>query len=291
MSSDESKGSSEVEIASLRARASLLEAQIEAVLEASEGFAWVKDQESRFLHVNSAIADFAARPKEEILGLTDFDIWQNEQAEGVRRDDVEVMRSKANKFVKESLDELRGGRTVWLSTRKVPVWHDGVVVGTAGTARDTTDEHWASVERDEARDALVENQRRRLEELSTPVLRLWKGVLAVPLIGSIDGWRATRLMDALLTAIQREEASEVVIDITGVSEVDGEVAERLLRAVRAASLVGARCSLVGIRADVARAIVELDIDIHDVQIFSTLEQALGEVMRRSKVTSSKKSST
>lgn len=264
----------------LREQVALLQAQLSALLEASEGLAWVKDKEGNFIDANSVLASLAAVPREKLRGLTDLDLWPLEQAEAFRRDDAEVMRLQASKFVEEPIDERRGGRTVWLSTRKVPVWLGDEVVGTAGCARDITDEHWASVDRDEARNELVETQRRRLEELSTPVLRLWKGVLAVPLIGSVDGWRATRLMDALLTAIQREEAADVVLDITGVTEVDGEVAERLLKAVRAARLVGARCSLVGIRADVARAIVELDIDIGDVEIFSTLEQALGEVMGR-----------
>lgn len=264
----------------LREQVALLQAQLSALLEASEGLAWVKDEEGRFIDANSVLASLAAVPRDKMPGLTDLDLWPIEQAEAFRRDDAEVMRLQTSKFVEEPIDERRGGRTAWLSTRKVPVWLDDKVVGTAGCARDITEEHWASVDRDEARNELVETQRRRLEELSTPVLRLWKGVLAVPLIGSVDGWRATRLMDALLTAIQREEAADVVLDITGVTEVDGEVAERLLKAVRAARLVGARCSLVGIRADVARAIVELDIDIGDVEIFSTLEQALGEVMGR-----------
>ncbi|MGB1014030.1 MAG: PAS domain-containing protein [Nannocystaceae bacterium] len=268
------------EVARLRKRCAVLEAQLKAILEASEGLAWVKDVESRFVHANQAVADIAKLSTDDIPGLTDFDFWQSDQAEAVCRDDVEVMQSQANKFVKEALEQRRGGRSVWLSTRKVPVWLGDEVVGTAGTARDITEEHWASVERDAARNELVENQRRRLDELSTPVLRLWKGVLAVPLIGNVDSERAARLMDVLLTAIQHEGAAEVVLDITGVTEVDGEVAQRLLKAVRAARLVGARCSLVGVRPDVARAIVELDIDIGDVPIFSTLEQALGEVIRR-----------
>ncbi len=287
MVNSEKSGVATDEASRLRERVCLLEAQLAALLEASEGIAWVKDGEGRFVGVNSAFAELAATPQEELPGLTDLDLWPNEQAEGFRRDDAEVMRSDHNKFVEEPIDERREGRTVWLSTRKVPIRINGAVVGTAGTARDITDEHWASVDRDEARNALVETQRRRLEELSTPVLRLWRGVLAVPLIGSVDSSRATRLMDTLLSAIQREEAAEVVLDITGVSEVDGDVAERLLKTVRAARLVGARCSMVGIRADVARAIVELDIDIGDMQIYSTVEQALGEVMRRAEAKSAK----
>ena len=281
MSSEQASEASEVE--ALRDRVALLEAQLQAVLEASEGFAWVKDADSRFVHANEAVAKLAGRTPEQLAGISDFDIWEREQAEAVRRDDLEVMHSQANKFVEEALDEVREGRRVWLSTRKVPVWSGDRVVGTAGTARDVTELHYASIERDAARDALVESQRRRLEELSTPVLRLWRGVLAVPLIGSVDSERAEQFMDALLSAIQRERAAEVILDITGVSEVDGEVAERLLRAVRAAGLIGARCSMVGIRADVARKIVEQGVDIGELRIFSTLEQALAMVLRNAGV--------
>ncbi|HFE44293.1 MAG TPA: STAS domain-containing protein, partial [Nannocystis exedens] len=133
-------------------------------------------------------------------------------------------------------------------------------------------------------------QQRHIEELATPVLRLWKGVLAVPLIGRVEAWRAAQLMDALLAAIQREKASVVVIDITGVTQVDADVAKRLLKTAHAARLVGARCMLVGIRAEVARTIVESGIDIDDVQIYSTLEQALARIIDREKAESAPSSS-
>ena len=279
------------DVAVLRKRVDVLRAQLQALVSACEGLAWIKDESGRFLVVNDGVADAAALSPDQICGKTDLDLWPLEQAEAFRADDAAVMRSRTGKFVEEPIEGQRSGRTIWLRTRKVPVIAaDGRVLGTAGTARDITEEHWMSLDRDHARDELLRVQQRHIEELATPVLRLWKGVLAVPLIGRVEAWRAAQLMDALLAAIQREKASVVVIDITGVTQVDADVAKRLLKTAHAARLVGARCMLVGIRAEVARTIVESGIDIDDVQIYSTLEQALARIIDREKAGSAPSSS-
>lgn len=270
---------SEGDISALRERVESLEAQLRALVSTCEGLAWVKDASGRYVVVNEAVAEAAGLSCAEICGRTDLEIWPLEQAEGFRADDVAVMRSRVLKTVEGPIDAQRDGRSIWLTTRKVPVIAgDGGVLGTAGTARDITDERWTAIDREQARDELVHAQQRHIEELATPVLRLWKGVLAAPLIGRIDAWRAAQLMSALLIAIQREKARVVVIDITGVTQVDADVARRLLKTALAAGLVGARCMLVGIRAEVARTIVESGISIDDVQIYSTLEQALARII-------------
>ncbi|MEZ4380303.1 MAG: PAS domain-containing protein [Nannocystaceae bacterium] len=272
-------GSDANEAEALRRENEALRAQVQALLEAADGIAWVKDAEGRFLAVNDAFLGMADRGREAILGRTDLDIWPREQAEAFRADDAVVMRSRALKHVEEPIDEQRGGREVWLSTRKTAiVTGEGAVLGAVGIARDITDERWNAGERERVESELVGAQRRLIDELATPVLRLWKGVLAVPLIGSIDKWRADQLMQAILLAIQAEGAREVILDITGVSAVDTVVAERLLRTVAAARLVGARCSFVGIRADVAQTLVQLEVELGDVQTFSTLEQALLQIV-------------
>ena len=262
-------------IAELRRANRALRAQLRALLEAADGIAWVKDTEGRFVAVNEAFTGLAARGFDEILDKTDLDLWPREQAEAFRKDDALVMASGELKHVEEPIDEQREGREVWLSTRKTAVVaDDGEILGSVGIARDITDERWNADERERVESELVSAQRRLIDELATPVLRLWKGVLAVPLIGSIDKGRADQLLLAILGAIQAEGARPVILDITGVSAVDTEVAARLLRTVAAARLVGARCSFVGIRADVAQTLVELEVELGDVQTFSTLEQAL-----------------
>lgn len=262
-------------IAELRRANRALRAQLRALLKVAEGIAWVKDREGRFVAVNEAFTGLADRGVDEILDKTDLDLWPREQAEAFRRDDELVMASGELKHVEEPIDEQREGREVWLSTRKTAVVaDDGEVLGSVGSARDITDERWNAGERERVENELISAQRRLIDELATPVLRLWKGVLAVPLIGSIDKGRADQLLLAILGAIQAEGARQVILDITGVSAVDTEVAARLLRTVAAARLVGARCSFVGIRADVAQTLVELGVELGDVQTFSTLEQAL-----------------
>lgn len=263
------------ENAALRREVATLQAQLRALLEAAQGMAWVKDAEGRFVAANQALAGVADRPVETIPGTTDHDLFARDQADAFRADDEAVMRSRQMRHVEEPIDERRDGRTVWLTTRKVPViGDDGALLGTAGSARDITDERWTADDRSRVHQELIHAQRALIEELATPVLRIGPGLLAVPIIGRVDAARADQLMQALLDAICDAQAHSVILDITGLRDIDGDVAQRLLRAVRAAALVGAHCSLVGVRAEVAQAIVGLDLDLGDLRTFSTLEQAL-----------------
>jgi len=119
------------------------------------------------------------------------------------------------------------------------------------------------------------------EEMSTPVIQVWKGILAMPLVGAIDAARATRIMENLLNGIVRTEAELVILDITGVPVVDTAVAHHLLNTIKAASLLGAQCVLVGISRETAISIVHLGVDLGGIVIRSNLqagiEYALGEL--------------
>ncbi|MFG3506940.1 STAS domain-containing protein [Streptomyces sp. NPDC047821] len=124
------------------------------------------------------------------------------------------------------------------------------------------------------REEIVRRQSRQLLEVSTPVVRLWDKVLAVPLIGTLDTTRAQVVMEKLLEAIEREEAQAAIIDITGVSTVDTAVAHHLMRTVDAVRLMGADCVISGIRPPIARTIAELGIDLSPVLTHATLADAL-----------------
>jgi rsbT co-antagonist protein RsbR len=112
------------------------------------------------------------------------------------------------------------------------------------------------------------------EEMATPVIQVWKGVLAVPLIGTIDAARASRIMESLLNGIVRYQAEIVILDITGVPVVDTAVAHHLIKTVRAASLLGARCVLVGIGRETAISIVHLGVDLGVVVTRSNLQAGI-----------------
>jgi anti-anti-sigma factor len=113
-----------------------------------------------------------------------------------------------------------------------------------------------------------------VRELSTPVIPVHDGVLVVPLVGALDARRSAPIMEALLNAIQKDRASVVILDVTGVPAVDTAVADHLLRSTRAAALLGAKCVLVGMSPVVARTLVELGVDMSEVTTRSNLQAGI-----------------
>ncbi|MER5946231.1 STAS domain-containing protein [Streptomyces sp. NPDC001904] len=126
----------------------------------------------------------------------------------------------------------------------------------------------------EGREEIIRRQSRQLMELSTPVVRLWKHVLAVPLIGTLDTARTQIVMESLLQAIQDDEAKVAIIDITGVLTVDTAVAQHLMHTVNAVRLMGADCVISGIRPPIAQTIAQLGIDLSTILTRATLADAL-----------------
>ena len=123
------------------------------------------------------------------------------------------------------------------------------------------------------RESVIREQQESMLELSTPVVELWKGVLAIPLIGSLDSNRTQIVMEALLEKIVQTESEIAIIDITGVPTVDTMVAQHLLKTVTAAKLMGAKCIISGIRPQIAATIVHLGVELGDVITKSSLADA------------------
>jgi rsbT co-antagonist protein RsbR len=123
------------------------------------------------------------------------------------------------------------------------------------------------------RERVIERQQRELLELSTPVVELWQGILALPLIGSLDSSRTQVVMENLLERIVETRASIAIIDITGVPTVDTLVAQHLMKTVAAARLMGADCIISGIRPQIAQTIVHLGVDLSAVSTKASLGDA------------------
>ncbi len=127
--------------------------------------------------------------------------------------------------------------------------------------------------------ATIEAQRRALAALSSPVIRVWEGVLVAPLVGEIGLDRAAEVLEKVLGAIEATGARAVLIDITGLTLVDAAVADRLVRLLDAARLLGAEGILVGVSAAGARSLVEIGADLGTARIFGTLQDGLRAVIR------------
>jgi len=130
------------------------------------------------------------------------------------------------------------------------------------------------------REELIRRQQEELLELSTPVVKLWEGVLALPIIGTLDSARTQVVMESLLQAIVQTNSRVAIIDITGVPTVDTVVAQHLLKTVTAARLMGADCIISGVRPQIAQTIVHLGINLLDVTTKATLSAAFAVALQR-----------
>ena len=161
-----------------------------------------------------------------------------------------------------------------------------------GQAAALTDELWtasAALDRlglyttevyQKGREEVILRQQQEMLELSTPVVKLWDGVLALPMIGTLDSARTQVVMESLLQRIVETGAEVAIIDITGVPTVDTLVAQHLLKTITAARLMGAECIISGIRPQIAATIVHLGVDLSAVITKATLADAFQVALSR-----------
>jgi rsbT co-antagonist protein RsbR len=137
------------------------------------------------------------------------------------------------------------------------------------------------------REDIINRQQQELLELSTPVVKLWDGILALPMIGTLDSARTQMVMESLLQKIVETESQIAIIDITGVPTVDTLVAQHLLKTVTALRLMGADCIISGVRPQIAQTIVHLGVDLQGVTTKANLADALALALKRTGASFSK----
>ncbi len=142
-----------------------------------------------------------------------------------------------------------------------------------------------------SREEVIHRQQQDMLELSTPVVRLWEGVLALPLIGTLDSARTQVVMESLLKKILETNSQVAIIDITGVPTVDTLVAQHLLKTVTAARLMGADCIISGIRPQIAQTIVHLGVNLADITTKASMADAFMIALQRNGFTFIKKAET
>lgn len=155
------------------------------------------------------------------------------------------------------------GRDVWAATRLI----DSLGLHTVKTFQ-------------LIREAIIRRQQEEMLELSTPVVKLWEGILALPMIGTLDSARAQVVMESLLNRIVETGSQIAILDITGVPTVDTLVAQHLLKTVTALRLMGAECIISGVRPQIAQTIVHLGVDLQGVTTKSSLADALALALKR-----------
>jgi rsbT co-antagonist protein RsbR len=134
-----------------------------------------------------------------------------------------------------------------------------------------------------ARESVIVEQSTQLMELATPVVKLWEGIIAVPLVGTLDSARTQVVMEKLLQALVDTGSEHAILDITGVPAVDTQVAQHLLKTVMAARLMGAECIISGIRPQIAQTIVALGIEFGEIMTKASMADALRAALRKTGV--------
>ncbi len=133
---------------------------------------------------------------------------------------------------------------------------------------------WTTEVYQKSREEIIKRQQEELLELSTPVVKLWKGILALPIVGTLDSNRTQMVMESLLEKIQETSSDIAIIDITGVPTVDTLTAQHLIKTVTAARLMGAECIISGIRPQIAQTLAYLGVTLGEVVTKASLADAL-----------------
>jgi PAS domain S-box-containing protein len=249
------------------------------VSNARDGIA-LADKDGNFVYANAAFQELTGFG-EGIVGMAVLDAVHPDQAP---RFTSEILPALLQKGRWEGLlEHKRPDGTAWIGHLNgfTIASASGGTLQIAAIVRDVTAQLKADEERAALQARLIEAQREALRELGTPLIPIADSVIAMPLIGAIDEDRAKRLLEVLLEGVASQRASAAIIDITGVKVVDAVVAETLVRAARAASLLGADVILTGIGPALAQALVDLGADLGGVVVRGTFQSGIAYALGRS----------
>jgi rsbT co-antagonist protein RsbR len=275
----------DAEIAGLRERVAALERMLaapvsepgagllRAIVDNSPAVIFVRDREGRYVLINRRYEALFHVTDAQIRGMTDFDLFPPELARGFAAHDAAVIASGVAGEREEVVPSEDGPHTY--ITLKFPILNpDGTVFGVGGIATDITDRKRGEQERAALQQQMLAAQEALVRELSTPLIPLAKGVLALPMIGTIDARRAEQLMHALLDGVSRLRARVAILDITGVTAIDATSADALVRAAAAARMLGGEVVLTGIGAEAAATMVESGASFAGIVTLGDLEAGI-----------------
>jgi len=227
------------------------------------------DKDYRITYINDAALKLTGKSREELLGCKCYDISHSSHC---KTDACCMRRSMAQEKPFSDRNEIT------VNNVKTPIEYFTVplrneeheVVGGLEFAVDIT-EQVIYEER-------LREQSRTIREMSTPTIKLWEGVLVLPVVGVIDTMRAQHMMESMLTKIGETYSKVIILDIQGVAAVDTAVANHLIKITKATKLMGCECILSGISPAVAQTIIQLGIDMESIKTKSTLSDALAEAL-------------
>jgi anti-anti-sigma regulatory factor/PAS domain-containing protein len=253
--------------------------QLFALFANAPNYIYVKDVNHRYVFVSKQFAGKARPSVDDFIGLTEADTFAPAMAAELLAIEAEIMATGKPFEREEKVGTAAWSR--WVHSYKFPMYDaEGRCTGIGGFVTDISDRRRLDEERLALQEQVIATQQALLRELSTPLLPLSDGVLAMPLIGTIDSVRAGEILETLLQGISERHVHTAILDITGVREVGAQTADALVGAARAARLLGARVILTGVSPAVARTLVLLDANLDGIAILSTLASGIAAALPR-----------
>jgi PAS domain S-box-containing protein len=265
----------ETELLALRQRVDDLarsEAELKTYLAAMNDVVVVTDWEGRYLKIAPTNPELLVKPGDELLGKTFYDVFDKDLADQLLSDVRCAIETKQPVTVEYTL--AIGGQTKWFLGSITPMAEGRALF----IGRDNTERKHIEQALRGRLEEVIRIQAAALAELSTPLIPISDDIVVMPLIGVLDSQRVQQVMSSLLTGISERRAHVAILDITGVSVVDTQVANALIRAARAARLLGATVVLTGIRPEVSRTLVGIGVDLEDIATHGTLQSAISHAM-------------
>lgn len=239
---------------------------------------YAKDLQGRYVLVNKQCEIILHVQRSDILGRTDHELFAPEVADLFVEQDQQALASEEPcQYEYTSTIE---GETYHFVTTKFALRDEGARIhGICCITLDLTAHRQAEAEARRLQEEMIRVQEETLRALSTPLLPIAEGVVVMPLIGNIDATRAQQVLEALLGGIVAHQASQVILDVTGVPVVDTHVANAIVQAAQAVRLLGAQAILTGIQPAIARTLVDLGADLGGVETRATLESGIAQALR------------
>jgi len=225
------------------------------------------DKDMKVIYVNRKAIAFAGKPEEEIIGNNCHDTFHTSDCRSEKCCVQKAM--KTGESFSNRTEALINGEELNMEYYAVPLRNEaGEIIGGLEFVIDITKQ--VQYEQN-----LIE-QSKTIQKLSTPTIKLWEGILVMPIIGVIDSIRAQNMMETMLEKIAKTFAKVIILDIYGVAAVDTAVAQHLIKIAKATKLMGCECILSGISPPVAQTVVQLGIDMESIHTKATLADALAE---------------
>lgn len=236
----------------------------------------LNNADTTFYYVNPAYQALSGH-KDSLIGKTIFEIYSSSQEElGAAAEAAIANGSWQGRLALQRPD----GTQLPCQVSVVTLYADsGEPQGFVAVARDMSEQQRAQEEREILQQQIIDTQSQMVRELSTPLIPIADQVVIMPLIGTIDSARAQMVMETLLEGIAQYQAELAILDITGVSAVDTQVAQALIQAARAVNLLGAQVMLTGIQPQIAQTLVQLGVDLGQIHTRGTLQAAIVEALR------------